>query len=271
MAGLIISKVRMARLSRIVREFPLETRRELDPWLNKQARTLISSSGKVPGLVQVTPPHMAGVRGMEAKRVGEAAVTRDVWKVYATPRRIYELLQKSASTKVANRWWALHKRSPSEAIGWLENAAPAEIRRMTIGFDGGSAHEKARARNGRVHLTRPRVLVVSDSAAVGRYIRKRIRRVGLLASSIPSAAGSRFGRLGGVPAWISSRHSSRYGYVRESRSRTKRTIRIGLTNRAISDMQRRFNYVLAYRERAMRDELPYVARALEKKLRTRLR
>lgn len=269
MAGLITSKVRMERLSRIVREFPLETRRVLDPWINKQIRTLISSSGKVPGLVQVTPPHMQGVRGMEAKRVGEAAVTRDVWKVYATPRRIYELLTKAAGVKVANRWWALHKRAPAEAIGWLENSAPAEIRRMTIGFDGGAAHDKARGRNGRVNLTRPKVLVITDAAAVGRYIRRRIRRVGLLASSIPSAAGGRFGRLGGVPAWI-SRHNSRYGYVSESRSKTKRTIRIGLTNRAISDMQRRFSYVLAYRERAMRDELPFVARALEKTLRLRL-
>lgn len=270
MAGLITSKVRMERLSRIVREFPLETRTELDPWLNKQVRSLISSSGKVPGLVQVTPPHSQGVRGMDAKKTGEAAVTRDIWKVYATPRQVFSMLQQTAGVKVARYWWALFKNSPKEAVGWLQNSAPAEIRRMSVGFDGGAAHENARGRNGRVHLRRPSVMVITDTAAVGRYIRKRMKKVGLLAASIPSAAGGRFGKLGGVPAWV-SRHSSRYGYVRDQRTRTTRVVRLGITSNAVKDMQRRFNYVLRYREAAMQRELPFVARALEKKLRGRLK
>lgn len=269
MAGLITSKIRTERLVRIVREFPLSVRQELDPWLDKQVRSLISSSGKVPGLVQVTPPHMKGVRGMEAKRVGEKAVTRDVWKVYATPSKVYELLKK-IDAKQAGLWWSIYKRSPREALGWLDNAAPAQIRSMGIGFDGGTAHEKSRGRNGRVNLNRPKVIVISDTAAVGRYIRKKMKKVGLLAASVPSAAGTRFGKLGGVPAWV-SRHSSRYGYVRDRRSAKKRTVTLGLTIRAVRDMQRRFTYVLQYRLEAMRRELPSVARALEKKLRARLR
>ena len=270
MAGLITSKVRMERLTRIVREFPLGVRTELDPWIDKQIRSLISSSGKVPGLVQVTPPHMQGVRGMDAKRVGEAAVKRDIWEVYATPGKVYSMLLKAAGAKVANYWWALYKQAPREAVGWLEKSAPADIRRMSIGFDGGAAHEKARGRNGRVNLSRPSVMVISDTAAVGRYIRKRMKKVGLLAASVPSAAGGRFGKLGGLPAWV-SRHTSRYGYVRDKRSRARRVVTLGMTNKAIQDMQRRFNYVLRYREAAMQRELPFVARALEKKLRSRLK
>lgn len=269
MAGPIISKVRVERLTRILREFPSESLNELNPWLDKQVRSLISSSGKVPGLVQVTPPHMAGIRGIAAKKIGENAVNRDVWKVYATPGKVYEMLAK-IDKGIAARFWALHKQSPREALGWLQNSAPLSIRQMAMGFDGGTAHEKNRRKNGRVTLRTPKVIVMKGLAQVRKYIRKKQRNVGLLASSIPAAAGNRFGKLSGVPGWV-SRHKSRYGYVKDRKKRGRRLVTIGLSNSAIQDMQRRFNYVLRYRIDAMKREIPYVARALEKKLRARLK
>jgi len=51
MASLITSKVRTERLARIIRQFPRETMAEVDTWLNKNVRALISSSGKIPGLL----------------------------------------------------------------------------------------------------------------------------------------------------------------------------------------------------------------------------
>lgn len=269
MASLITSKVRTQRLAQILRQFPRETTAEVDVWLNKNVRALISSSGKVPGLVQVTPPHSAGIRGPAAKKQGENAVNRDVWKVYATPGKVYALLEKHADTKTAKRWYALYKRSPKEALGWLQNAAPSILLQMSIGWDAGAAHEKARRKNGRVYRTTPAVIVLNGSAQIRKYIKLRQKRVGLLAASIPAAAGNRFGSLNGVPAWV-KRHSSRYGYVKDRRSGSRRTITLGITNSAIGDMQRRFRYVLNYRLSAMERELPYVARALEKKLRARL-
>jgi hypothetical protein len=270
MASLITSTVRTERLARIVREFPRETAGELDTWLNKNARTLISSSGKIPGLVQVTPPNSEGIRGTAAKKQGENAVSRDIWKVYATPGKIYALINKLADEKTAKRWYLLHKKDPKQALAWLRTSAPSVIRQMAIGWDGGAAHDKSRRKTGRVYLTTPRVIVLNGSAQIRRYIKERQKRVGLLASSIPTAAGSRFGTLNGVPAWV-KRHSSRYGYVRDKRSGKKRTITLGITSSAIEDMQRRFRYVLNYRLAAMERELPYVAAALEKKLRARLK
>lgn len=266
---MLLSNVRTQRLARIVRDFPRETSAELDTWLNKNVRSLISSSGRVPGLVQVTPPHSEGIRGQAAKKQGENAVARDIWKVYATPGKIYKLITEQADEKTAKRWYALFKRAPREALGWLQNSAPLSIRQMTIGWDDGAAHEKARRKNGRVYLKTPKVIVLKGTTQISRYIKQRQKRVGLLAAAIPSAAGTRYGKLGGVPAWI-SRHSSRYGYVKDKRSGSRRTITLGLRNSAIKDMQRRFSYVLNYRLNAMQRELPYVASALERKMRARI-
>ncbi len=135
---------------------------------------------------------------------------------------------------------------------------------MSIGWDGGAAHNKARRRDGRVH-GRAQVIVLDQLGSLRSYIRKRQKKVGLLAASVPAAVGARYGTLNGVPAWV-KRHNSSYGYVREKRNSKGRTITLGITNRAIKDMQRRFTYVLRYRLKAWERQLPFLARKLERRL-----
>lgn len=269
MAGPITCRVNVATIRRILQDFPREAAEHLDPWFEKQVRTLVSSSGKVPGLVQVTPPYGNGMKSIEAKKQGEAAVTRDIWKVYGSPSRVYELLRSYAGGAAAAKWWKLWKTSPLKAADWLESSSPSAIQSMKLGFDGGGEHQKWRGRNGRVNSEKPKRIVLFDVPEVRRYTKERMKFVGLLASSVPSAVGSRFGKLSGVPAWV-SRHNSRYGYMQDQRSRGKRTVTLGIRNRAIKEMQRRFSYVLRYREQAMVREMSFVARALERKLRGRL-
>lgn len=261
-----MSVKRTKQLQSILERFSRESEKELDDWLDKNARALISSSGKVLGLVQMTPPFSQGVKGVAAKKQGEAAVMRDIWKVYATPSRIYEVLAKSAPWK-AKAWYALWKKDKSKSLAFLRANAPASIRSLSLGFDAGAAHAAARGKNGRVKGGYR--VIVTSSAAVNRYAKTRQKNVGTLASSVPTAAGSSFGALKGIPKWISSKRS-RYGYARRNRSGKKKSVTFGVTNSSVADMQRRFNYALEYRFKAMERELPYVARNLEKRLRSRL-
>lgn len=265
---MIIATVSVQSLVGVIRQFPGKSGVTMDSFLEEQTRLLISSSGNVPGLVQVTPPHSAGVRGNAAKQQGEAAVAGDIHEVYATPGRVYKLMRSYAGEPAAARWWKLWKNDPAKARLFLQLSAPSAIQAMAIGFDGGAAHATARGRDGRVR-GRPRVIVLNELGALKKYVKKKQRNVGLLASSIPAAVGSRYGKLRGVPAWV-LRHQASWGYVREVKSKRGRTIILGLTQSAIKDMQRRFTYVLSYRLKALERQLPFLVRKLEKRLQKEL-
>lgn len=265
---MIFASVNVAPIVGILRQFPAQASLTMDKFLEEQTRLLVSSSGKVPGLVQVTPPYGNGAKGNAAKQQGEGAVMRDIYQVYATPGKVYELLRSYAGIPAAARWWKLWKTNPAKAKQFLELSAPGAIQQMAIGFDGGAAHKAARGRNGRVR-GKPRVIVLNDLGSLKRYVSKKKKNVGLLASSIPSAIGSRYGTLKGIPSWI-MRHKSSWGYVRDRKTAKGRTITLGLTNSAVRDMQRRFTYVLSYRLRALERQLPHLTRKLEQELERKL-
>jgi hypothetical protein len=131
-------------------------------------------------------------------------------------------------------------------------------------FDDGAQHKKRRGKNGRVNGVKPS-FTITNSMAMKAYRRRKIKNVGLLASAVPQAYNGRYGALRGVPAWV-KRHAGKGGYVREQRGRSGRTVSIGITSSFVSDLQRRFNYVLKYRLAAIDRQLPYLARTFEKQL-----
>lgn len=266
---MITGTVDIRRLLGVIRQFPGSSNVTMDQFLDEQTRLLVSSSGKVPGLVQVTPPHGNGATGSDAKKQGEGAVMRDIYRVYATPGRVYELMRSYAGEPEAARWWKLWKTEPAKAIRYLQLSAPSAIQQLARGWDGGSAHKAARGRNGRVNGVRPRVIVLNEVGRLRRYVNKKKRNVGLLASSIPAAVGTRYGSLKGVPGWV-KRHSSSWGYVSDRKTRSGRMITLGVTKSAMRDMQRRFSYVLNYRLRAWERQLPYLIRKLEQRLQNQL-
>jgi hypothetical protein len=161
----------------------------------------------------------------------------------------------------------LWKNDKAAAMRWLASNGSWKVRSLVQGWDGGTAHQAARGKNGRVKGSYR--VMVTNASQVKKYIKTRQRNVGILAASVPTAAGSKFGDLKGVPKWVSTK-KSRYGYARGNKSGKKRSITLGLTNSAVNDMQRRFNDALGYRLKAMEREIPFVARSLEKKLRARL-
>lgn len=266
---MLIATVDIGKLKEVLRQFPSTAGTSMDSFIEDQARLLVSSSGNVPGLVQVTPPHHGGLRGNEAKKTGEKAVARDIAKVYANPGVAWDLLKRLGHTGAAAAFWkSWQARKIPECNRILERAPGVPAYCRLKGFDKGTEHQNSRGSNGRVRSKAPRFFV-SNPEAVKRYVRKTQRKVGLLASSIPTAVGSRFGSLKGVPGWV-KKHRSTWGYVRESRTRKGRTITLGMSSKGVKDLQRRFVYVLDYRLKAIKRQLPYLVRKLENELQAKI-
>jgi hypothetical protein len=246
-------RVSTADLRRQLRRHPEVLQKVMKDKFRESARLLVSSSGNVPGMVQVTPPFSPGVRGIKAKKQGEAAVMRDVWKVYAPPGKTYKMIKAKNAYAAASYWRAYKARNWKEVGKVLNKILGVSLDR----FDEGAEHMRRRNRRGRI--TGKASVFIRAPGPVRSYIRKRQRNVGLLASSLPAAAGSKLGRISGIPAWI-SRHSGRWGTCDLRSTRHGERVRIGLTRTAGADMQRRFNAVLSYRVKALQRQTPYIIR-----------
>ena len=271
---MITAKLDLVPLFKKLRNTPALLHAELQLKLTDEARLLVSSSGKIPGLVQVTPPFggkSGKSKGNAAKKLGEAAVARDIRRVYATPGRIFLELKKveGGDYAAARAFYAAAKKKKwAEANAILSRfpSLPSFMRQGLQAFDDGAEHDKRRnPRTGRVGSKVPSMFI-ADPRWVTRYIKERQKRVGLLASSLPAAAGSRFGKISGVPSWV-SRHQGRWGICRVQRSPTSLHMVLGLSRSAGEDLQTRFNSVLSYRIKALNRQLPYIKRAALKKAR----
>jgi len=268
--NVIVASLDTSRLMRALAQFPGQTQATQDKLLNDNVRLLISSSGNVPGIVQILPPNSQGVSGTAAKKQGETAVNRDLKRVYANPSEVYKAILAVGAHGIGAAYWAAFKRKDTAAMERLAKAVPAlpSYFKDHRAFDGGAEHLKRRGRDGRVKGKNPS-FVITTPASLKAYRRRKLKNVGLLASAVPRAYNGRYGALKGVPAWV-RRHAGKGGFVREEKGRAGRTVIIGMTSSFVSDLQRRFNYVLKYRLTAIDRQLPYMARQLEKQLEAHL-
>jgi len=266
----ITASLDMSKMLAVIKQFPSQTVTTQDDFLNEQCRLLISTSGRTQrGIVQVTPPHSQNARGSDAKKQGERAVIRDLAKVYANTGAVYAAIKAINKGAAAGYWKARIAKDQKrmQSIAESVKGLPAFMLKMQA-FDGGTEHKARRGRNGRVTGRTPS-MVVSDPSNLAKYRKRKVRNVGMFASMIPEATGSKLGTLKGIPAWVKRHHASG-GYVTPRKTSNGKAIVIGLTKSYIADMQRRMNYVLGYRVNALKLQLPYIAKRLEKKLQEQL-
>lgn len=257
---MITADINVAPLVAKLRKLGLATRKPMEQLVREQARLFVSSSGNVPGMVQVTPPFGGGAKGSSAKKQGEARVNSDIRKVYLTPGKAFDIL-KSKNERMARGFWRAISQGDLPSAQAILRGSGTEIAGLSIrAFDDGSLHDASRNRStGRVASRRPRLLV-EKARDLTRYIREKQRNVGTLASGFNSAAQ----QLGakGVPAWV-TRHGTRFsGFtVQAGPSSFYILIRDGVPF-AQADTVRRMAYVLRYRSSALDRQMPHIIRRL---------
>ena len=237
-----------------------------------EAGRFVTSSGKTPGMAQVTPPAHDGVTGRDAQQHGEWLVKGDIRRIYADPGRAYNLIRAACGRPAADAFWlAINGHTWLGKGGKIRKGKPAldEARRLVRSlpgmagmevapFDGGRAHEVAR-RKGRVGINRGVALIVTNWSAVKQYIKVKQKNVGIYAASLGGIA-STLGVASRLPGYI-RRHGTRFGGG-VARDETSGYIVI-LTMRvpfAEKDFIRRSDYVVKYRLNALRRQMPHVIR-----------
>lgn len=254
------SEVDIRALVAKVQRIPGLLEREMTPLLYQQARLFVKE------VVVWTPPASKGTVGGKAKKQGEAAVARDIYSIYGTLKDAYESI-KEIDPAAASAFWFLHLEGNHQAAGDILRMFGSRSLRNTTSFaafDGGVIHRRFRNKRGTVSRSRV-VMIVTDQRALAAYVKEMQGRVGLLANGWNSAAVKLGVRL---PAWI-TRHGTGNGGIAVDVGGGRMAILISNKVRygVALDMQRRANYVLRYRQAALKRRLPYILRAALKKSR----
>lgn len=152
---------------------------------------------------EITPPGSEGVKAgtRAARKQGEAAVARDIGRIYGTPGTAYDLLAARSKAK-ASAFWMLHQQGQNTEA---HRVLYEETGKSFSPFDGGRAHKGQISKRGRVEkrgVRNPFIYAVQDPRALAEYIQEKQDHVHWLAAGWRAAIQSVGGSL---PAMI-SRH-----------------------------------------------------------------
>jgi hypothetical protein len=266
----IIGKVNFDKLIKAIERFPGKTAEFQDEFLTQQVRLLISNPrGTTPGILQITPPSSAGVKGEESKLQGEKRIMSDFSKVYKFPRHVYGLIREHGNDNMAAVYWKAYVAGDIKKMMSIVSRVeglPAWASYTPREFDAGAAIKARRSKStGRANGSKPSMLC-NDPAGLIAYRKIRLGRVGLLASIIPTAAISVLTNIKGIPKFV-KRHKGAWGGSVIPIKRAKgKMFKIGIGAYAGNEMQRRMNYALEYRIKNIgRQSKAIMAKKLEEK------
>lgn len=241
-----------------LRKVPGALEAGIKPAVHRLSRSFVKQ------IVEITPPGSGKTAGMKAKKQGEAAVARDIYRVYATPGQAYRAINE-VDEAAAETFWALYAEGNYADAGEILRTLGGRafgVARSFGSFDGGAMHKRFRGSGGRVHRNRV-YLVVTDPKVLSAYVRKMQGRVGLLASGWNTAAA----KLGvKLPAWV-TRHGNANGAITVETGDNKLVIVMSnhVKYGAAHDLQRRADSVVFYLHRSLKRQMPHILRAALKK------
>jgi hypothetical protein len=269
--GIVVHNFDLSGVMKKLNRLNVEAKAPLDALMQETGRLFVSSSGKVPGMVQVIPPSHQGVTGPAAGKHGEMVVRRDISRVYATPGRIYAEIAKTDAGAAKGFWAAIKDKSVttkarsnkalgrrqdnlSTAQGIIRSAGGQYNNIQIISFDGGTAHRSARNGLGRVTKDAPG-LMVSDPKALAHYVKMRVGNVGLLGSVMNQPAELLGAK--GVPRFI-KRHGSKFGTAQILSTPRSFYIQFNLASFGEVQYLHRVPYVILYCQNRLERQWPYV-------------
>lgn len=231
----------------------------MDKLIKLRAPTVISSTGKVPGLIQVTPPFGQGKRGKAAKEQGENAVVRDISKVYRLTSSVYnEVVSKNKNLAKAY-WFAVKKGDSAMQLRILR--AAGIVPEVAMDFDP-SHHRNSRDSRGRVRTTQSYRQIVTDVQPFLNYVDQKKAMVGTLASFMNRSA--RAYNAKGVPVWV-ARHGG-FDAAPQWKSLPNGSVIVFNSSPPFGggDQARRSQYVVQYRLKALEREAMTILRKVSK-------
>lgn len=227
------------------------TQADMRVFIRRQMTTTVSSSGKIPGVIQITPP-FGSRKGSDALKAGKLGIDTDLSGVFAgvqlkRQRTIRQAFGHELKTPVI---------VPAKEINPDVRSIYDERKRRQ---SAGSRKRLSRGRKQAYYVAKPKL------EALRRTLYAHIG----WAAACWYQAGIKAGLdLKGVPAWV-KRHSGAPGAASISQTSTNFSIRI--SNHApygsalnLADKARR---ALGYRLKAMQRELPRFISAVLKKAR----
>lgn len=149
---------------------------------------------------------------LDQKKTGEAAVMRDIGKVFKPATAIFKELRAS-DVKLARAWYSLVKAGKYAEAERILTATDLLDRNADIGPIEDRHHRDSRGSRGRVHRHRA-AQIIPDSKELRAYQKKIAARVGF-AKAGWITAGSQVGKVTKVPAWI-KRHTAAPGAARDN-------------------------------------------------------
>ena len=182
-----------AEYAQKLRAFFNETGKELSTGLRQESRLMAVS------LAHETQPYG---NDKSAQALGQAAVNRDVRRLFATPQEAFALVLAQDGQALADEFYVLTSQGkPADAQALLQNKSGSKVRGVPIADTPDPAiHRAGRMSNGRA---RNRISqIVLNPKARDRYIKQKQRLVGFAKSGWATCARI-LGGTRGIPGWVS--------------------------------------------------------------------
>lgn len=261
----------VAKLERV----GLFTNKPMHELVTEQSRLFVSSGGKTPGMIQVTPPHSAKVRGAAARKQGENAILKDLTGGKhggGAFRGIFTVIDDAMLAKNVhvNKSGVirLFARKDGTVYGcdqqfYKPNAGISEMREHHLRFFKNGRMTQAGGRTRDVGRWKFIEQMVVSRTSFQRYLAYIFPHVGIYASGF-NAAASQLGAKS-VPDWV-LRHGTANGSIRIQEGADSFTVTMSDdVPFGQADTARRMQSVLGYRASALDRAMPHVIRNALKK------
>lgn len=179
---------------------------------------LLRDQGRLLGVDLAYNTHPIG-KGVEAKRQGEMAVTRDIMRAYITEKEVFEVVKNHTEIGPAKAFYKMMKAGNYNGASEILDRLGIKIQADSVGpWDGGETHRKLRNAKGAVPKRKSKFgRMIPNTQEMAPYIREIKKRVGYSKAGY-AAGAAQLGTLRSFPGWVKRHaHGSKGGAEDKSR------------------------------------------------------